>query len=375
MEKNEFCFYFSQKSCQEAAREIALRIKSRFPFALNFLLILFTPGYCPETLLKALKLVLKNPNIFGAETPFLIYKNEIIERGVLACCINKKGVGFDNFFIGSRTPEEIEQKLKSDFKKIKKTDIHLISFLSPQINPIDFLEGLRFSFGKLDDFSGAGYKNKTNPQKHFVFANGIGNGIVNLNLTGLRTKQTYFHNFTPLGKPFKITKFNFRQQIIHEINNKPAVEIYKYYLGKKFNTFVQNRLFSYYPLGIPGNDSFRLLAITGTLEDGSLRFKGNLRHKSEAHLMILKEKNPRQGLGKKLKKIKTPEKGIVFIINSLDRKRNLGNASENEVKKIAEILSPEKEVFGLFSDYCFFPDPQTQKINMESGGILLNVWE
>ncbi len=375
MKKNDFFLCLSQKEGKEAAKEISLKIKSTFSQTANFLFLLFTPGYHPPDLLKTFNLVLKSPSLFGIKAPFLIYKDRVIKKGVVSYCINKKGSKFDVFFIGPKNPERIEYNLRSGFKKNKAQEMNFISFLSPQISPLFFLESLRFALGKLNNFSGLGYEDKNPSTGCFMFNTGIGDGLVNLNMKGINTKSIPLHNFIPLGKPFDITKLNFKQQIIHEINNRPAAEIYKEYLEEKFNTFIKNRLFRYYPLGIPSGNSFRILEVTNILEDGSFLYRGNLRYNAIANIMILKKKYSKESLSRQLEQSFSEEEGVVFIVNSLSRKKNLGKESEKEIKNIHSVYSPKKETFGLFSNYCFFSDHKTQDTNIESGGLLINVWE
>lgn len=375
MEKNEFCLYLSQKDGKEAARDISLKIKSIFRHKLNFIFLLFTPDYQPQELLETFNLTLRAATLLGVKSPLLIYKDKIIKKGVIGCCINKEGSKFENFFVGEKESEKIEHKFRMEFKKPRKQGTNFISFLSPQVNPLSFLQGLRLSLGKLADFSSAGYTDKNYSIDYFMLNEGMGSGLVNLSIEGMGMQSIRLHNFIPLGKPFNITKFNFQQQIIHEINNKPAVEIYKHYLEEKFTELFKNRLFRYYPLGIPMGDSFRLLTVTDILEDGSFLLKGNLRYKTGANMMLLKENCSKALLTDKLQKVNTGEKGLAFVINSLPRKKILGEKAEEEIKYINEILSPDKEVFGAFCDYYLFSDYKTQDTNIETGGLLLNVLE
>lgn len=374
MKNNDFCLYLSQKEGNEAAKEISLKIKSEASDKASFIFVLFTPEYQPQDLVRTFNFILKNSNLLGIKAPFLIYEERIIKAGVVCCCVNKKDSEFKIFFTGEEDSEKIENKFRLDFKIIKKKEINLLSFLSPQINPLSFLEGLRLSLGRLNNFAGAGFKNKNCLDKHFMINTGVGSGLVSLNAKGIQTKRTYLHNFIPLGKPFNITKINFKQNIIHEINNKPAIEIYKHYLEERFSQFIQNRLFHYYPLGIPDGSSTRLVTISDILEDGSLVFTGNLLHKASANIMILKKQCSPENISRELKNKDITSAGIIFMIISLDRKKNLGKITETELKNIGNIFSPNKKIFGLFSDYYFFSDDKTQDIRLESGGFIINAW-
>lgn len=374
MEKNEYFIYFSQKDETAAAKNISLEIKAKFKTNPCFIFILFTSDYNPKNLLQTFKFTLKNPNIFGIQAPCLIYQNKIIENGIISCCINKKNAKIDNLFIGSRDSEKIEYTLKSHFKDTKRKNIRLISFLSPQMNSSSFLEGLNRSLGKLVNFSGGGYQHKYSPYQQFMLDQGIGNGLVNLNFEKINTAFSRLHNFIPFGKPFEITRINQRQQIIYEINNQPAINIYKHFFEEKFQIFIKNRLFQYYPLGIPHKNDFRLLTILDILEDGSFLFQGTLKNKEKGNLMTLKKIYSKDKLNNKLNEIKDDDNGLIFIINSLSRKKILGEKSLEEIKNINNFFYPKKEMFGIYADYYLFPNSETQDATVETGGLLLNAW-
>ncbi|MCF7891913.1 MAG: FIST C-terminal domain-containing protein [Candidatus Omnitrophica bacterium] len=374
MKNDEYSLHLSQKNTAESAKQISLEIKAKFRNKPFFIFILFTPDYNPKELSQVFNLTLNNPNLLGVQAPLLIYKNKFIEKGIIGCCICKEKTNINSLFIGSQDSEKIEYNLKKHFKQIKRKDIKLISFLSPQINSLSFLEGLRFSLGKLINFSGAGCHHKYSPQADFILKKGVGNGLVNLAFDGITNDIFRLQNFVIFGKPFTITRLNPKQQIIYEINNKPAVEIYKHYFEEKFNTFIENRLFTYYPLGISSKNSFRLLTIVDILEDGSFLFRGNLRNKTKGNLMTLREHYSREDLMANWGEKKNDREGLVFIINSLNRRKILGQKSTQEIENIKEVIFPKKEMFGVYSDYYLFPDLQTQDISIESGGLLLNVW-
>lgn len=375
MEKDELFLCLSEREGREAAKEISLKIKSAFGQNFNFIFILFTPNYLPHELIKTFNLTLGPSNLCGIKSPCLIYKDRIIKKGLICCCINKKDSGFNSSFIEEQDSEEIELKFRKNFKKIKKQDINFLSFLSPQINPLSFLEGLRLSLGKLTNFTGAGYRQKNLSTEYFLSGSSIGNGAINLDTKNLNRQNIRLHNFLPLGRSFEITKLNSNQQLIQEINNNPAADIYKLYFEEKFTDFIKNRLFHCYPLGILCQNHFRLLLITDILEDGSLVFQGNLRYPARANIMLLNEVCSFSQVLTKIEELGINQNGVVFIINSLSRKKILGKSLEQELKNIQKAFLPKKEIFGIFADYYLFSDYRTPDTNIESGGFLLNVWE
>ncbi len=119
MEKETFAIAFSRKAQAEAIKEISLEIKLTFPKKINYLIILSTPDYHPSNILKTITLTLKPQQILGIQSPFLIFEGKVISKGVVACCINKEGVEFNETFSKETDPQKIvlvyKQKLQGHF--------------------------------------------------------------------------------------------------------------------------------------------------------------------------------------------------------------------------------------------------------------------
>ena len=179
----------------------------------------------------------------------------------------------------------------------------------------------------------------------------------------------------PLGKPFIINKVIPSRNLILEINGKPAAEIYRAYAEEKYDDFMKRKLFSLYPLGIKKNGSLGLVNVIEYLRDGSLMYAGELKGGSEAHIMFLDTSSLFRETKDSLLSLQRKGQGLVFIINSLVRKNILKDLAVEEIKFIKQTLGNESRVIGIYSDYALSNDPGKGSVDLETGNILLTLWD
>jgi hypothetical protein len=160
-----------------------------------------------------------------------------------------------------------------------------------------------------------------------------------------------------------------------EINGKPAINIYKNYLEDKFDTFIKNYLFSLYPLGIYYNNTIHLVNVIECLKDGSLACIGNLKENVQGHIMFFHSQALFDELKKKLEIIKSHGEGLVFMVNSMLRKKVLREYAYEESRIIKQLLGDKFKIVGIYADYSFFSEPERREINLEAGNILMTLWK
>jgi len=375
VDKETFAIAFSEREQAEAIKEISLKVKLVFPKKIDYLIILFTPDYNPKNLLRTISLTLKPKKILGLQSPFLIFEDKVLSKGVVACCVNKEGVEFHEAFSKATDPQEIESFLISSFKKLKRKDFSFFSFVSPQVNPATYIRGVKISLGKFFELLGAGFTKQYSSYNSQIVNTDLSDGLVSVALKGLKIRSLRLGGYVPLGKPFTITKTTTNRDIIMEIDNQPAINIYKHYLQEKFKTFVKNHLFSFYPLGISTNGSLRLINVVDCLEDGSLMCIGEARERECGHIMFLDSTLFIKNLKDTLAPLRNNGQTLTFIINSLTRKKTLGEGAKREIATIKETLGDESKVIGLYADYSFFSDKEKGGIDIETGNLLVTVWE
>lgn len=363
----------SEKDSESAVKEISLKTKIVFPKATKLFFVFFTPHYKPSTILKTVNFTLKPHLLLGIQASFLIFENRIIEKGVIGVCLNKEEMELKEIFIKGDDSQNIESTLRTLSKNFLGEKEFLLSFLSHRLIPYFFLRGMEISLGKAFKALGGGFIKKYSWANWQIVRNNICEGMLNILGKGIKIDFLKINGFTPLGRPFRITKVISKTGIIMEIENQPAINIYKKYLEEKFDTFIKNRLFSFYPLGIIERNEVKMLDVIDYLDDGSLVCIGNLKENTFAHIMCLQPSVLFDNLRNKLKNLKG-NRGLIFIINSLMRKRNLKEHAEEEIKLIKEHFKENFNLVGIYTDYSIFPYTETREIGIEGSNLLLTLW-
>ena len=375
MKKEEFATAFSQKDQEGAIREISLKIKSIFPKQVRYLIIFFTPDYNPSSILKTINLTLKPQRMLGLQAPFLIWEEEVIQKGVVACCINKEGVEIQSSALNFLRFNDYKILIDSFFKKLRKYGFFFFSFVSSQTELLPYLNEMRSSLGKVFSFFGIGHIRKYSMHDSQIINGSLNEGLVNIAVKGLKIHVSRLEGYVTLGKPFVITKVASKRNIIMEINGRPAVDIYRHYVEEKFDIFIKNRLFSFYPLGVKTNGKLGLINVIDCLEDGSLLCLGEIKSRSSANIMFLDSTLLLRKIKYKLLPLKNTEPGLVFIANSLFRKEILKEGCREEIRSIKQTLGDKFKIVGLYSDYCFYSDEEKGDINTDVGNLVMTVWQ
>lgn len=371
--REQFAIALSEKNNEEGIKEASLKIKAFLPKLIKYALVFFTPHYQPLTILKTADLLLRPGLILGIQAPSLIFEERIIEKGIILCCINKDEAQLKEIFIKSKQAQNIESSLDASLRENARKKF-LLSFVSHQFNSWDYLRGVELSLGKIFNIWGAGFTKRYASKNYQIINKSIDEGLVNIAGEGVEIDSLRIGGFLPLGKPFIITKAISKTGVIMEIDGQPAVNIYRNYLQEKFEIFKKNYLFPFYPLGIRTNGQTRLISIVNCLEDGSLVSIGKIKKDLEAHIMLLNPLSLFESLKVELEPIKKNKEGLVFIINSLIRKKILKDYAEEETKLIKQYLGEKFKTIGIYSDYSFFPDKELREISMETSSLLLTLW-
>ena len=200
-------------------------------------------------------------------------------------------------------------------------------------------------------------------------------GLFNFTLSSIATKTIKLNGFIPIGKPFRITGAASDRGILSEINNRPAIDLYRHYLEEKFDLFLQNNLFAFYPLGIYDNGTLRIVTVLNALEDGSLVCVGQLKHGAKGSLVLLNTPLLLKSLERDLSTLRQqPSKGVMFLINSLIRKKILKKDAQKEIEHIQNIIGPDCPTIGIYTDYSVFSNDENREVSLEAGTMLASLW-
>ncbi|MCM8831811.1 MAG: hypothetical protein NC918_06445 [Candidatus Omnitrophica bacterium] len=368
--KEKFIVALSQKDGENAIREVALKIKYSFLKPVKLFFLLFTPQYNPQILLKTISLTLNPDFILGIQSPFLIFEEQIIEKGIIGCCFTKKQITLKKLFINKETKatiENIESSVRLVTKNFKDKQF-FFSLLSPDFNIFNCIQGFTLALGSAFTILGAGFFRKYGNKNYVISNDTIDEGLLGIIGNGLKIETFRIEGFVPVGKPFLITKVAEEQGIIRQINSRPPIEIYKHYFDEKIDIFVKNKLFTLYPLI---TEEGYLINVIDCLEDGSFLCIGDVKEKKYAHLSIFHPEAMFYSIKDKLNLVQSGEDGLLFMINSTMRKKIIKEYAYKEIETIRQLLNKNLKIIGMYSDFFIFPNYVDRKIQSETATNLL----
>lgn len=164
------------------------------------------------------------------------------------------------------------------------------------------------------------------------------------------------HGWIPIGVPSIVTSAE--GTVVHTINNRPAIEMYKEYFGevaKELETEKLARLAITYPLGIAvsGYDEMFIRDPLTVLPSGAINFAAEIPVGSEIQLMIGSENEAIEAAGVAGKDAKSNlgwnKTRAAFIFNCVARKKLLGERVEEEIRVVKKEIGEDVPLLGFYT--------------------------
>lgn len=357
---------FSQApDCQKAVFEACLQVKNRLNSSETDLIIIFASGsYATADILPTIARTLRPKRLIGSSTGGILLSDIVTNRGVAIIGINSTDIHFglsacvvnpkDMHKIGFEMSRQAVGNLN-----VPGREMFLMLGSGIEKNSSAFLKGVQETFGVgfpiIGALSSDDYKNTQ--LKQFFQDQILEHAMVGVVLGGINAFALGCkHGFKPLGKPRTITKMT--NNIIHTIDQKPAVDIYQHFLGKEVEQLKKGGWNSYamlYPLGIylEEDRQYLLRNPIDILADGSIVCQGSIPRASEVHLMISNKEACRRSAVDAAETIKARLSGkqakLVLIFESLSHHKILGSSAFYEIQAIKEVLGYTTPIAGMCS--------------------------
>lgn len=242
---------------------------------------------------------------------------------------------------------------KSIYQQLKSDDLKSIFVLSNglKVNGTQLSEGLRF--GNQIPIMGGLAGDGTDFKETLVFNNGeFIDGIVSVGLYGEKLKVNYgsFGGWVSFGPKRKVTKS--KDNILYELDNKPALSLYKEYLGKEVSNLPSSGLL--FPLSITNKDSKNIIRtiLAVSEEDQSITFAGDVPEGSEVRLMHADYQRLIEASKKAAESIGDKNQGhdyLAVAVSCVGRRLVLGEYTDLEIKALHEGLSSLTNLVGFYS--------------------------
>lgn len=233
-----------------------------------------------------------------------------------------------------------------------KAAISFVSILKSQFNGKEYLDEI-FNISPKTVFSGgfSGVYDMQLINDFFVVHNKeiITDGIVVLGLLNEELEATshYSVEWNPIGKGMEVTKAE--RNRIYEIDNRPALEIYKKYLGDQISDNLDYAGLLC-PLFINRNGVNLIRIVSEYHDDGSISYPANFFEGDKVHFAVANQIRSNKNIVKSYKKIKSTNPEVIFCYSCMGRDSFLPNQIiEKEVSEIGKI-APQTgfQTFGEF---------------------------
>lgn len=166
------------------------------------------------------------------------------------------------------------------------------------------------------------------------------------------------HGLVPISTAHKITKIE--GNILYELDNKPALEVYKQYLEKDINELLAKgdtiaKLTPLYPLGIhaPNDEGYLIRGILGTDEKGTLTLTASLPEGQDVFIMLSSVDEivgaAEDAAHQAMRHLKDSKPKAIILFNCIARKKVLITRKQEEIDKIRKIFGEEVPLIGFYT--------------------------
>ena len=348
-----------------AFKEAAIEAKQKNGQASNNLVLIFhTAEYLFEGASDIVEKLLQPAYSLSVLTPGIILPRSVETRGVGVLAITSDEINFSvgakeelSFFPLQENGLRLSQELSSPFPAGQRQALCL--FLgSLQVNSSPLLHGLHEGLGRaFPIFGGVSCDSQLTRSTVSVNRKFLNDAAVGVLIGGkLSFAMSIRHGWLPLGRPRIVTQSDGNR--IQRIDNQPAITIYEDYFHEELAKIEPGKLGDIgllYPLGLNTDTprQYLLRHVISVQPDGSFLCQGDVPAGSRIHLMIGDRDSCRKVVHEAATEIREKLQGrtprIVFIFQSIARRKLFGRASTQEIELIKEILGLTSNVFGMYT--------------------------
>ena len=315
-------------------------VKSRFEKKSSDLLIQVFCGNDDieyiKNLQKELSSLFKNAKILGTTTAGEIHEGKVYENSTIISFCMFENTKLDSFLYEEKNSQKLGNKIGKNI--IKDDTKAIITFLDGTNHDGEtYIKNLN-TLNKDILIAGGMAGDNGKFKKTYVFDNkkitSCGAVACSLSSNSLKADNYYSFNWQPIGKNFKITKAD--ENIIYEIDNKPALDLYFHYFGKDILNFPLATM--EIPIMIKKHDGYIARACIGIDENKkSMIFAGDVKE-NEIFRFGFGDTNLIFSSSKDVYK-KASEFGseAIYVYSCVARKALMGNLIEEETKYLNNI--------------------------------------
>lgn len=174
-----------------------------------------------------------------------------------------------------------------------------------------------------------------------------------IGLYGGKPEITYasLGGFQPLGPNRLATKAN--KNVVYEIDGRPALDLYKAYLGDRVMQKMESLLAFPLQVAAPGKKFHAVRTVLQIdTEDGSIVLAGNCPEGSQVQLLMASVNGIIDGATEAIRQASATRKTkpeFALLVSCMGRKAIMGMRIEEELEIVREVLGPETAMAGFYS--------------------------
>jgi hypothetical protein len=348
-----------------AYKEAAIEAKQKNGQPSNNLVLVFhTAEYLAEGAADIIEKILQPTDSVFVLTSGIILPRSVESRGVGIFAVTSDEINFSvaakeelSFFPLQESGLTFAQELSGTLPAGQRQALCL--FLgSLQVNSSPLLRGLSEGLGRAFPIFGGVSSDQTLTRSVISMKRKpLNDAIAGVLIGGKQTfAMSIRHGWVPLGRPRIVTQSDGNR--IQEIDNQPAITIYEDYFHEELAKIGPGKLGDIgllYPLGLNTDTprQYLLRHVISVQPDGSFLCHGDVPTGSRIHLMIGDKDLCRSVVHDAAVEIREKLLGrvpkIVFIFQSIARRKLFGRAATQEVSLIKEVLGLTTNVFGMYT--------------------------
>ncbi len=311
-----------------------------------------------QKIYEELKMMYPKAHILMGSTSGEIVNTEVYDDSVVvtAICFEKTTIKVAHTDISAGAESRMAgEKLA---KELNSSDLRHIFVISDgmHVNGTALVAGFEAIFGDRVSVTGGLAGDAASFQSTVVGLDGTPSTgrLVAVGLYGEALKIGYasFGGWSSFGAERQVTKSE--ANVLYELDGKPALELYKTYLGKKAADLPASALL--FPLSLKNDhaESGELVRTILTIDEEkqSMTFAGDIPQGSRVKLMKSDNDSLVEGAEKasqKSRELLDTEPELAILVSCVGRKLVLGQSVEEEIEAVRDTLGDEVVITGFYS--------------------------
>ncbi len=356
---------FNNDSYKAGKEAVAKAISALGKSAPDMVLVFSSIRYDHKKLLKGIREETKTSLLIGCTTGGEITSEGPQKGSVVTVCIKlKKGeISLAKMEGISKSPRKAGEKWASHLlKNISNNDKGTIFAFPDGLsgNMTEIVRGIYDAIKPTMDLVGGGAGDEWRFERTYQFFN---DSVLTDSIVGMYINTDIYcgygvrHGFSPTGEPLVVTRS--KGNVLYELNQKPAIEVYLDYFGLTMNKKDLEKLgamkeVNFYPLGIPiWRDEYQIVHLNYLNPDGSITCANEIPENSIVRIMKANKKEllnaVRHAVNQAVSMVKGKDIKACFIFDCVSRPMLLEDDAPEEIRIVREIIGKDTPIAGFYT--------------------------